>query len=228
MRPALPIIMSITGGYVDTAGFLALHGLFTGHVTGNIVMLGAALLHEGSSTYAKMLAVPVFCATIVIMRFVIDRLRLPESVSLRTMVAVKLVMLTLGSVSAISLAPFTAPNGLSLVLTGMLLVIAMAIQNAAHRTHLASAPPSNVMTGTMTQMMVDLGEMLAGRMTPDAKVATRARLKGMLYAVLGFVTGCGAAALGFGLAGTWCFALPPFLGLATLLLVISEPTKQPE
>jgi uncharacterized membrane protein YoaK (UPF0700 family) len=34
-RPALPLIFSLNAGYVDTAGFLALHGLFTAHVTGN-------------------------------------------------------------------------------------------------------------------------------------------------------------------------------------------------
>jgi len=43
-RNALPVLLSVNAGYVDTAGFLALHGLFTAHVTGNFVTLGAALV----------------------------------------------------------------------------------------------------------------------------------------------------------------------------------------
>jgi uncharacterized membrane protein YoaK (UPF0700 family) len=32
--------LSVTAGYVDTAGYLALQGLFSAHVTGNFVTLG--------------------------------------------------------------------------------------------------------------------------------------------------------------------------------------------
>ena len=35
IKPSLPVLLSVNGGYVDTAGFLALQGLFTSHVTGN-------------------------------------------------------------------------------------------------------------------------------------------------------------------------------------------------
>jgi uncharacterized membrane protein YoaK (UPF0700 family) len=41
------------------------------------------------------------------------------------------------------------------------LVAAMAIQNAAHRIHLGSAPPSTVMT--TTQIMIDLADMIQPR-----------------------------------------------------------------
>ena len=39
MKPTLPVLLSVNGGYVDAAGYLALHGLFTTHVTGNFVTL---------------------------------------------------------------------------------------------------------------------------------------------------------------------------------------------
>lgn len=44
MKPNLPSLLTFNGGYVDTAGFLALQGLFTAHVTGNFVTLGATLV----------------------------------------------------------------------------------------------------------------------------------------------------------------------------------------
>ena len=37
MRWSLPAVQSLTAGYADTGGFLALKGLFTSHVTGNFV-----------------------------------------------------------------------------------------------------------------------------------------------------------------------------------------------
>ena len=44
MKPSLPVLLSVNGGFVDTAGFLGLQGLFTAHVTGNFVTLAATLL----------------------------------------------------------------------------------------------------------------------------------------------------------------------------------------
>jgi uncharacterized membrane protein YoaK (UPF0700 family) len=40
----LAALLSFTGGFVDTTGFLGLQGLFTAHVTGNFVTLGATLV----------------------------------------------------------------------------------------------------------------------------------------------------------------------------------------
>src|SRR6201995_920473 len=66
--PTLPFLLGVNGGYVDTMGFLALQGLFTAHVTGNFVTLGAALVSGTSGVLAKLIALPVFCATIVLAR----------------------------------------------------------------------------------------------------------------------------------------------------------------
>src|SRR5262245_31825625 len=44
---------------VDVIGFLSL-GLFTAHVTGNLVVIAAQLLRGGPSHWAQILAFPVF------------------------------------------------------------------------------------------------------------------------------------------------------------------------
>lgn len=68
MRAGVPLLLSVTGGYVDTAGFLALQGLFTAHVTGNIATAGAALVFATSGIAAKLLAVPVFIVGVALAR----------------------------------------------------------------------------------------------------------------------------------------------------------------
>ena len=68
MKPSLPVLLSVNGGYVDTAGFLALQGLFTSHVTGNFVTLGAALVLGTSGVVTKLLALPMFCVVVFVTR----------------------------------------------------------------------------------------------------------------------------------------------------------------
>ncbi len=225
MRRALPFLLSFTGGYVDTAGFLALGGLFTAHVTGNFVTLGAALTFGTSGIIAKLLALPVFCLTIFLLRYVTRLTATMDDRSLRLMLILKLLFLTAAAVMAIRLGPFANPDGLPLVATGMLLVVAMAIQNAVHRIHLASAPPTTLMTGTTTQMMIDLADLAQG--TPvDAAAPVKARLSKMALAVASFALGCGLAALAYVLVGIWCFALPPLLALVSVTLAF-QPQQTP-
>lgn len=52
--PALPVVLSATAGHVDTAGFLAFQGLFTAHLTGNFVTLGASLVFGATGVVAKL------------------------------------------------------------------------------------------------------------------------------------------------------------------------------
>ncbi len=222
MRPALPVLLSLTGGYVDTAGFLALGGLFPAHVTGNFVTLGAALTHGTSGIIAKLLALPVFCLTVLVLRYLTHNVPPGDEKGLRLLLIIKLLFLIAGGACAILLSPFTNPDGFPLVATGMLLVVAMAIQNAAHRIHLGAAPPSTLMTGTTTQIMIDLGDLAHGSLGDQAKTV-KGRLSRMAIAVAAFALGCGLAALLFATVGVWCFALPPLFAVVTVCLAFSTP-----
>src|SRR5271154_242527 len=134
MKPSLPVLLSVNGGYVDTAGFLALHGLFTTHVTGNFVTLGAALVLGTGGAVAKLLALPMFCVVVMATRLLSGALTARSAVSgalaLRALVAIKVALLMAGAGLAIGLGPFASGDGWAALLTGMTLVAAMAIQNA--------------------------------------------------------------------------------------------------
>ena len=51
---AIAALLSFNGGFVDTAGFLGLQGLFVAHVTGNFVTLGAALVQGSHGIVASL------------------------------------------------------------------------------------------------------------------------------------------------------------------------------
>src|ERR1700735_753212 len=97
MRKLLvPGLLSFNGGFVDTAGFLALQGLFTAHVTGNFVTLAAALVTGTSGAVAKLLSLPVFCVVVAIARVVGNVLGSRPTLRFRAMMGAQLVLLIAG------------------------------------------------------------------------------------------------------------------------------------
>ena len=60
----LPVVLSTTAGAVDVIGFLGLGGLFTAHITGNVVILAAHYFVGGFSEVGPLLSVPVFVAVL--------------------------------------------------------------------------------------------------------------------------------------------------------------------
>jgi uncharacterized membrane protein YoaK (UPF0700 family) len=213
---ALPILLSVTAGYVDTAGYLALQGLFTAHVTGNFVTLGASLVSGTSGTLAKLLALPSFCIVIIVVRWASYGLPSRGLPILRTVLSLKVLLLAAAAALAIHFGPFRNGDTAAALATGLTLVAAMAIQNATQRIHLGASPPTTIMTGTTTQIMIDVADLTRG-LPLDKKDAVQARLVRMSVSVLAFASGCAAAAVAYSLAGVYCFLVPPLLGASTLL-----------
>jgi uncharacterized membrane protein YoaK (UPF0700 family) len=226
MKPSLPVLLSVNGGYVDAAGYLALHGLFTTHVTGNFVTLGATLVLGTSGALAKVLALPLFCLVVLAVRLLSVTLVAKALPALRIILGLKVVLLTLSAVLAISLGPFESGDGWAALLTGMALVAAMAIQNAIHRIHMGALPPTTIMTGNTIQIMVDLADLMRG-VPAAARDTIRLRLSRMSSSVTAFAFGCAAAALLYAKQGIWCFAIPPVVAACTLWLGESLPEKKP-
>src|SRR6201746_2818607 len=93
LRPTLPLLLSLNAGFVDTAGFLALQGLFTAHVTGNFVTLGASLVLGTSGAVAKLLALPVFCLVVIATRLLSSALLRRDRPALKILLGLKVVLL---------------------------------------------------------------------------------------------------------------------------------------
>ena len=215
-RATLPLLLSLNAGYVDTAGFLALQGLFTAHVTGNFVTLGASLALGTSGALAKLLALPMFCAVVIAVRLLNTVLSNRHWPALEVLIALKVLLLTIGAALAIQFGPFHDVGSSPAVASGMVLVGAMAIQNAFHRVHLPSVPPSTIMTGTTTQVMIDLADRIYAPKGIESQ--SGARLVQMSTNILFFAIGCGAAALLYNRIGVKCFLVPPIVGSLQLIV----------
>jgi len=217
MRWSLPSVLGFTAGYADASGFLALKGLFTAHVTGNFVTLGSSLVFGTSGALAKTLALPMFCIVVLLSRLLGFRLKALRRPVFVTLIRIQVLLLIACAGLAAWLGPFDDPDRWPALVTGMTLVAAMALQNATYRTHLTHTPPSTIMTGTTTQLMLDLADILHGGLTPESAAATRARFKRLTTSVVVFASGCGLAALLYGQISTWCFCVLPLCGFAALM-----------
>ena len=211
-------ILGFNAGYVDTAGFLALGGLFTAHVTGNFVTLGAALIQGNSGAVSKLLALPVFCLAVVLARLGSNALVARQKPPMRSLVAVKVLLLVVAAVLMIVYGPFKDGDQPPAFAAGMLMICAMAVQNAMQRMHLPQLPPSTLMTGNTTQVMIDLADLFKG-VQGDERRGVIARLQKMLPAIGTFALGCALGALGYVWLGMWSFALPPVLALVSMAYV---------
>jgi uncharacterized membrane protein YoaK (UPF0700 family) len=216
----LPTVLSVTAGSVDVISFLGLGGLFTAHVTGNLVILAAHLVSGETAQLGPMLSVPVFMAVLVLTRLLAGGLERVRIASLRPLLLLQFLLLAGFLALCVAIGPRSDPNAANMVVAGMLGVSAMAVQNALVQIALHGAPSTAVMTTNITRLTMDIGDVLLARDPNDAAKA-RSRAKHTWPAVVGFALGCGLGAAGQAALGLWSLALPAGLALLALALGFS-------
>ncbi|MGV8937383.1 MAG: DUF1275 family protein [Allorhizobium sp.] len=221
-RPHLAVVLSFIAGYVDTMGFLVLAGLFTAHVTGNFVTLGAALVLGNGGGLAKLLALPVFCLVVLLVGVLMLRMTQGRVEKIRLLMVAQLLLLVAAAVMAINHGMPQTGDQYAQLTIGMTLVTAMASQNALHRVHLGKMPPTTLMTGTTTQIMLDAAELLNGSVG-EHRSAAIGRMKRMIANLAAFALGCAAAAIALAILGIWCFAIPPLVQIGAFFTESAEP-----
>jgi uncharacterized membrane protein YoaK (UPF0700 family) len=210
---ALPFVLSLIAGSTDIIGFLGLNGLFTSHITGNLVVLAAHMVAGDPTIFSYVLSVPVFMLVLFLTRVLAGGLEQIGVSTLRPLLLLQLFFLAAFISVCLVAGPWRDANAILAVSAGMFGVAAMAVQNALVQISLTNTPTTAVMTTNVTHFMLDLGEALVGR--DDAKVA-RARAHAMhtLPVIVGFTIGCVFGATFEAAAGLWSLTLPT--GLAVL------------
>ena len=216
----LPFVLSTAAGAVDVIGFLALGGLFTAHITGNVVILAAHYITGGFSEVGPLLSVPVFVAVLGTVTLVSRAVDKAGYRSRRPLLMLQAVLLAACLGLGAALGPFASADSPMAVLVGMLAVAAMATQNALVKLALPGAPSTAVMTTNTTQLTIDLATLAWGRGESEELVKVRRRAGATFPCVVGFVVGCAAGAILEVRFGLWALALP--LILAALAVPMGE------
>src|SRR3954447_25174513 len=191
----LPAVLSTTAGAMDIIGFLALGGLFTAHITGNVVILAAHYVAGGFSEVGPLLSVPVFVAVLGAVTLASEGVERAGHSSRRALLVLQAALLAGCLGLGIGFGPFADPDRPLAVLVGMLGVAAMATQNALVKLALPGAPSTAVMTTNTTQLTIDLATLARGLGEPDDLSRARRRVSVTGSCVVGFVAGCAAGAV---------------------------------
>jgi uncharacterized membrane protein YoaK (UPF0700 family) len=215
-RLAIAGLLSFNAGFVDTAGFVALQGLFTAHVTGNFVTLGAALVFGAHGIIAKLVALPEFILVVVVARVLGSVFRKNGLEAVWLLLGLEAIFLIGFFVLAVMLGPFPDSDAPAALLVGFTGIAAMAIQNAIQRVHFASIPPTTIMTGNTTQAVLDAVDLLSGDPGSD-RAAVKARFGRTIRGITWFAVGCAVAAASYFWAGLWCLAVPALVATITAI-----------
>jgi uncharacterized membrane protein YoaK (UPF0700 family) len=208
----------VTAGAVDTIGFLALSGLFTAHITGNVVVLAAHYVTGGFSELGPLLAVPVFMVVLGFVTLACKRISRTDSGLRRALLLLQTALLVGCLAFGMALGAVADANRPLPVLLGMLAVAAMSTQNALVKIALPGAPSTAVMTTNTTQLTVDVATLIWHKGDPDDLARARHRASMTLPSVIGFVAGCAAGAVLEVHFGLRALVLPVVLaGLSVLL-----------
>jgi uncharacterized membrane protein YoaK (UPF0700 family) len=230
-RKVLPTVLSLIAGSVDVISFIGLGGLFTAHITGNLVILAAHVVGGGDAPLAVMLSVPVFMVVLVFTRVLAAGLEAIGLASLWPLLLLQFLLLSGFLVLCVAAGPHIDPNAANAILAGMLGVSAMAVQNTLPQISLTGAPSTAVMTTNVTRFMMDAGEVLLG-CDPDGVAKARSRAKDTWPPIVGFTVGCGIGAACESAVGLWSLALPTGLALVAFAMglaaraAVTEPVAQ--
>ena len=211
----LPPLLSVVAGMVDVTGFLSL-GLFTAHVTGNLVVVTASLVRGGPPNLAQVIAVPVFIAAVAAVWFIAKLSNRRGPALAKLLLPVHFLLLVCVLIISVAYSPALEPHGLMATIAAMMAVSAMACQFALMRLTVPGAPATGPMTSNVTSAVLSLLDTLWPK-DPLTEGAPQ-RFEKTLGHVAGFCAGClvGAAAVSW--LRDWAWSLPAAMaGVAVAL-----------
>jgi len=182
------LIMAFSAGFVDASTFTAADGLFSAHITGNIVVFAYKLSqHPVLRDFINLMSLPVFILAIIITKKV-DNHYQNQSGLFR---GIGIVLIVAG-IGAYLLRQFSIDTGFIYHLMLMMIVFAMGIQNTATRIYIKSVfGPTTVMTGNMTVAIVDFFSYISTKKTFEKVIES----KKSLVLLVGFFLGSTLGAL---------------------------------
>lgn len=144
-------LLALAAARVDTCGFIGLFGLFTAHVTGNFVLIGADVVNRHVDILTKSLALPVFIVSVAVANQAEVALRRRAMNAARWLLGAEAVLIAVAALAPRWAGLPQQPDDLASIAIGFLLIAAVGVQNALMRTSLGGPVQTTVMTGNVTQ-----------------------------------------------------------------------------
>ncbi|PZO09516.1 MAG: DUF1275 domain-containing protein [Leptolyngbya foveolarum] len=222
-------LLSVVAGFVDTAAFIILFGIFTAHVTGNIALAGSSLVGDDEeSVFTRLITLPAFMVTVastsVLAKYARNR-GWPVFAVLLTAEAIALIIfLVVGAtLSPALLLDVQEEYILPIALSG---IVAMGIQNTLMKEAkgiFKSYIPTTVMTGNTTQLTIDLVQLVGAKFSSGEQAEQDAqesieRIGRYVPVIIGFALGGGAAAVFILASETWWTLVMPVV-IVTVLAI---------
>jgi len=224
LEKRLPTLLSVIAGMVDLTGFLTLGNLFTAHITGNLVVVGALVVRRGRINPPQILAIPVFMLAVAATWLLARASRRRGPSLMRLLLLIQFLLLAGVLIFGVITKPSANPHGLMAGIAAMIAISAMACQFALLRLTLPVAPSTAVMTGNLTNIVLSV--MDRHSRTQPLIAGDTERLRSTLPLLLGFFTGCVVAAAAVSLLRDWAWSFPVALaGVAVVLRWEDEGTN---
>jgi uncharacterized membrane protein YoaK (UPF0700 family) len=211
----LPTLLSVIAGMVDLIGFLSL-GIFTAHITGNIVVIGALIVRHNQVNPAQILAIPVFILAVAVTWLIAKATGRRGTGLMRLLLLIQFLLITCVLIFSVITKPSADPHGLMAAIAAMIAVTAMGCQFALLRLTMPVAPSTAVMTGNLTNAVLALVD--SSSPTQPLMESNGRRLSGTLHLLVGFFVGCVVAAAAVTYLGDWAWSLPAALAAVAVTL----------
>jgi uncharacterized membrane protein YoaK (UPF0700 family) len=193
-----------------------LGGLFTAHITGNIVVLAANLVTGTPPRLAAVLALPVFVITVVLATVIAHRDSDRPARSRTILLGGQALFLVAAAALSFTTRASADPDAPTAVLIGMCAVTAMALQNAYLHLLLATAPSTAVMTGNLVTAVIAAIDLATSRGT---SASARTKWGSSWPLLAGFITGCFVGSAASALLSDHAAVVPAVLAVGILVRV---------
>jgi uncharacterized membrane protein YoaK (UPF0700 family) len=208
---AMPVLLSLVAGYLDSYTFLSLFGLFAAQVTGSFVIAGAEFVTSDAGIAGKLIAIAAFLIAAAATAAFCIAARDSRRAILPWMLGLEALLLAIFVAIMLFGPPVRDGRDWHGIIAGVFAAMAMGAQSVLVRLLMKDTPQTNVMTGNMTQLGIALSELIMARARFDrghrGEAAARefAHARDRLITVsaitVGFLFGAAAGALAFATTG---------------------------
>ena len=218
MKPEtrLPAALALLAGVTDVTSWVLLGGLFTAHITGNIVVLAANLVTGTPPRFAAVLALPVFVVAVVVATVIARRDGDRRERSRTILLGGQALFLIAAAALSFTTRASADPDTPIAVLIGMCAVAAMALQNSYLHLVPDTAPSTAVMTGNLVTAIIAAIDLATSRGTA---ASARTKWASSWPLLAGFITGCFVGSAASALLSDHAAVVPAILAAGILVKV---------